>query len=494
MKTKILILLLLCFYNNSAVSAQTEAFWSSKWDKFIQLAENKKYQEAVKEGVKVSLSFTQEQKFQEAFATCRQLDALINKLERETEKAQNLLRYIVTKERLRIYSQLKNSEQSNRLLGMLNEYVLQLESDSIKEDFWLTEAQYYYQVGMSDKSLESYKKLLLYRTANKEDSIKDTYYKEMLTHAETTNNPSLAIAVRKLYGEWQDSIKGVETAKQLDILSNQQKNAQEELEEAQRKIQWHFVTTVISCSVGVLFLVALLFTWLSLMKNATQVRKQNLMIKSLEAANLQKSKLISSIAAQIEPSLFLIEETTKKSLPVNNPTNLSVDALKQLIVGIENYMALESTKEEKYLAQNLSISNLCKEVMEEAKVHFKPEVTPVVIVPPHVSLKTNEEIVKKILLHLLTNASNHTTEGRITLEFKKRRADSGQFIITDTGSGLAANEVENLFIPFSKVSNLLEGNGLGLPTCALMAYKLNGALSVDLNYKKGARFIFELYA
>lgn len=494
MNTKILLLFFLSFYNYCVISAQTESSANSRWDKFIQLAERTEYQHAVEEGVKVSLSFTLDRNYQEAFATCRQLDALINKVERETGKPQNQLRYLVTKERLRIYSQLKNSEQANRLLGMLNGYILELNSDSIKEDFFLTEAQYYYQMGMSDKSLDSYKKLLTYRTVNKEDSIKEIYYKEMLTHAESTNNPSLAIAVRKLYGEWQDSIKSVETARQLDLLSNQQMNAQGELEEAQRKIKWQFIAMMICCVVGILLLIALLYSWIYLTKKRNQVHKQKVMINLLEASNLQKTKLISSIAAQIEPSLLLIEEATKKSLPTNNSVNLSIGALKQLIADIESYMVLESTKNERYLTQNTSISSLCAEVMEEAKVNFKNGVTPVVIAPPHVSLKTNVEIVKKVLLHLLINASNHTTEGRITLEFKKRRADSGQFIVTDTGTGLASKEIENLFVPFSRVCDLLEGNGLGLPTCALMAHKLNGALSVDSNYKKGARFIFELYA
>lgn len=41
--------------------------------------------------------------------------------------------------------------------------------------------------------------------------------------------------------------------------------------------------------------------------------------------------------------------------------------------------------------------------------------------------------------------------------------------------------------------SLTQGNGLGLPTCSLIAYKLNGTLTLDTDYKKGTRFILELH-
>ena len=51
-----------------------------------------------------------------------------------------------------------------------------------------------------------------------------------------------------------------------------------------------------------------------------------------------------------------------------------------------------------------------------------------------------------------------------------------------------------LFKPFAEVHDLTQGDGLGLPTCSLIAYKLNGTLRLDDEYKKGTRFILELHA
>ena len=113
---------------------------------------------------------------------------------------------------------------------------------------------------------------------------------------------------------------------------------------------------------------------------------------------------------------------------------------------------------------------------------------------PRVNVRTNAEALENILLYLLGNAASHTESGKITLEFKKRSAHSGQFIVTDTGCGIPEEKRASLFKPFTEVQDLTKGDGLGLPTCSLMAYKLNGTLRLDEDYKKGTRFVLELHS
>ena len=73
-----------------------------------------------------------------------------------------------------------------------------------------------------------------------------------------------------------------------------------------------------------------------------------------------------------------------------------------------------------------------------------------------------------------------------------RDSHTYQYIITDTGCGIAEEQRDNLFKPFTDVRDLTEGDGLGLPICALRATRMNGRLSLDQGYRKGARFILEL--
>jgi signal transduction histidine kinase len=150
---------------------------------------------------------------------------------------------------------------------------------------------------------------------------------------------------------------------------------------------------------------------------------------------------------------------------------------------IQAYMALESTREERYEMKDMNIQALCEGILNKAKESFRPDVVATLSVP-RVNVRTNAEALENILLYLLGNAASHTESGKITLEFKKRSAHSGQFIVTDTGCGIPEEKRASLFKPFTEVQDLTKGDGLGLPTCALMAYKLNGILRLDEDYKK----------
>lgn len=84
---------------------------NTKWAKFTQYAEQKQINKAVEEGIRISTLFTQNRQYKEAFATCRQMDALIYYNEQEKKSPEYKLRFMVGKERLRMYTNLKNTEQ-----------------------------------------------------------------------------------------------------------------------------------------------------------------------------------------------------------------------------------------------------------------------------------------------------------------------------------------------------------------------------------------------
>lgn len=93
---------------------------NTKWAKFTQYAEQKQINKAVEEGIRVSTLFTQNRQYKEAFATCRQMDALIYYSEQEKKSPEYKLRFMVGKERLRMYTNLKNTEQCKILLKQLH--------------------------------------------------------------------------------------------------------------------------------------------------------------------------------------------------------------------------------------------------------------------------------------------------------------------------------------------------------------------------------------
>lgn len=445
-------------------------------------AQNANLKKSVEDGIKTSIQQTENREWKEAFATCRALDGLIAVEEQKTNEAAPELHYLVSKERLRMYMRLNNAEQSKLQIAKLEDYASKAKKDEVSEDLLMTKAGYYQKFGMNDKSLQCYKELVQKRSAGKDEQGVDKCFQNMLTQAKTGKDVSLTRALERLYTNWQDSIKAVKAAQELKSLQDDYAASQSILHQKESKISTQKGTIIFLCILAAALAGSLLFFIGIMLKNIRQIKKLKTSLTIANENNESKSKFINNIGNQIAPSLDAIEAGQSKT---------HVKALKELMTHIQAYMELESTREEQYEMKDMNISTLCESIMNKAQETFKPGVEAALNVP-RVSVRTNAEALENILLYLLGNAAQHTESGKITLEFKKRSAHSGQFIVTDTGSGIPEEKRPNLFKPFAEVQDLTEGDGLGLPTCSLIAYKLNGTLRLDEEYKKGTRFVLEL--
>ena len=448
-------------------------------------AQNANLRKAVEDGIKTSIQQTENREWKEAFATCRALDAMIATEEQKTKKQAPELHYLVSKERLRMYMRLSNKQsECQEQLAKMEDWAEKAKSDEVSEDLLMAKAGYYQKNGMNDKSLQCYKQLVQKRSQGKDEQGVNQCFQDMLAQAKSGKNSSLTRALERLYTNWQDSIKAVKAAHELKSLQDEYAASQNTLAEKESKIstQKGIITflciLVAALAGGLLFFIGIMF------KNIRQIKKLKKSLSIANDNNELKSKFINKIGEQIAPSLDAIEGGNVKK---------HVQALKDLMTHIQSYMELESTREERYEMNDRNISTLCESIMNKAKESFKPEVVASLNVP-RVSVRTNAEALENVLLYLLGNAALHTESGKITLEFKKRSAHSGQFIVTDTGCGIPEEKRGSLFKPFAEVQDLTKGDGLGLPTCALIAYKLNGTLRLDDEYKKGTRFILELHS
>ena len=446
-------------------------------------AQNANLKKTVEEGIKTSIQQTENREWKEAFATCRALDANIYEYERK-EKPAPELHYLVSKERLRMYTRLNKSEQCKEQLTKMENYAEQANSDALDEDLLMTKAGYYQKQNQNDKSLQCYKQLVQKRSEGKDEKGIDQCYQDMLSQAKLDKNTFLTRSLEKLYTNWQDSIKAVKAAHELATLQNDYAASQNILRQKESKISTQKGTIIFLCILvasltgGLLFFIGIMF------RNKHHIKKLKNSLTIANDNNEQKSMFINNISEQINPSLDAIETGNVKK---------HVQALKDLMLHIQEYMALENSREEHYEMKDMNINALGEQIMNKAKESFHPEVVATLNVP-RMNVRTNAEALESILMYLLDNAAKHTQSGKITLEFKKRSAHTGQFIVTDTGSGIPEEKRANLFKPFAEVQDLTKGDGLGLPTCSLIAYKLNGNLRLDEEYKKGTRFILELHS
>ena len=447
-------------------------------------AQNANLKKSVEDGIKTSIQQTENREWKEAFATCRELDSMIAIEEQKSKKATPELHYLVSKERLRMYMRLNNAEQCKLQIEKLEDLAERAKQDEVSEDLLMTKAGYYQKFGMNDKSLQCYKQLVQKRSQGKDEQGVNQCYQDMLAQAKTGKNASLTRALERLYTNWQDSIKAVKAAQELQALQDEYSASQNLLRQKQDKIDTQKGGIVFLCILAAALAGGLLFFIGIMLKNIRQIKKLKKSLSIANDNNEQKSKLINNIGEQITPSLDAIENGNAKK---------HVQALKDLMQHIQSYMELESTREERYEMKDMNIQALCENIMNKAKESFRTDVVASLNVP-RVNVRTNAEALENVLLYLLGNAALHTETGKITLEFKKRSAHSGQFIVTDTGCGIPEEKRPSLFKPFAEVQDLTKGDGLGLPTCALIAYKLNGTLRLDEEYKKGTRFILELHS
>lgn len=113
-------------------------------------------------------------------------------------------------------------------------------------------------------------------------------------------------------------------------------------------------------------------------------------------------------------------------------------------------------------------------------------------------LRTDEEQLYKLLMHLLDNAVKFTPAGgELGLELVWDEAmEQVKFMVWDTGIGIHAEDFPRLFQPFVQLDASLarqyEGSGLGLALAHQLAGLLGGCLDVTSVWGEGSRFTLTL--
>jgi CheY-like chemotaxis protein len=116
-------------------------------------------------------------------------------------------------------------------------------------------------------------------------------------------------------------------------------------------------------------------------------------------------------------------------------------------------------------------------------------------------MKADVTKVRQILFNLLSNACKFTTKGAVEVRaarFNKDLQDWIRFQVTDTGIGIASQQLTRLFQDFSQAdastTRKYGGTGLGLSICRRLTRMMGGEITVDSQPGKGSTFTVELPA
>ncbi len=108
----------------------------------------------------------------------------------------------------------------------------------------------------------------------------------------------------------------------------------------------------------------------------------------------------------------------------------------------------------------------------------------------------DEKRIRQVLINLTGNAVKFTDEGGVTV--KATRLESGfvKFSVTDTGPGIAADQLKAVFGRFTQADGSATrkhgGTGLGLAISSDLVGLMEGEIGVDSELSKGSTFWFTL--
>jgi PAS domain S-box-containing protein len=229
-----------------------------------------------------------------------------------------------------------------------------------------------------------------------------------------------------------------------------------------------------------------------------------------EKANLAKSDFLSSMSHELRTPLNAIlgfAQLVVTSTPAPTPTQKrSLDQIEQagwylleLINEILDLALIESGK----LMLSAEPVDLSKVMLEcQAMVEPQAQKRGVSVSFPASDVAyfvhADRTRIKQILINLLSNAIKYNTANGNVLVTCAPSADVPgrlRICVEDTGNGLPAEKLEQLFQPFNRLgqeANTEEGTGIGLVVCKRLVELMGGVIGVQSTVGAGSVFWIEV--
>lgn len=226
-----------------------------------------------------------------------------------------------------------------------------------------------------------------------------------------------------------------------------------------------------------------------------------------EEANMAKSEFLSSMSHELRTPLGailgfaqLIDTGTPPPTP-NQKRNIDQILkagwyLLELINEILDLAVIESGK----FSLSIEVVSLA-EVLHECEVMIGPQAQQRGISLAFAKIdgpsfvKADRTRVKQILINLLSNAIKYNRPGgTVAVMCVQRRPGKIRIKVQDTGAGLSAAQLAQLFEPFNRLGqngSVEEGSGIGLVVCRRLVESMQGIIGVESTVGQGSVFWVE---
>lgn len=243
---------------------------------------------------------------------------------------------------------------------------------------------------------------------------------------------------------------------------------------------------------------------------AEQMERQNKELAKamhlVEEADQQKIKFVQNVTHQIRTPLNIIMGFAQ--VWSENLGQLAEEEMKSIVSQMDHnakslnrmvLMLVDSSETGSALALVIGKSQeqiVCNDIAREAigytNEHFPDlPIQFTTTLPDTFTIRTNHLYLMRSLRELLYNAAKYSDRQHVSVRLEQS-GNNVRFIVEDTGPGISEEYREVMYDIFTKVDDLSEGLGLGLPLAKLHISNLGGKFFIDTDYHDGCRFIIEL--
>jgi signal transduction histidine kinase/HAMP domain-containing protein len=244
-----------------------------------------------------------------------------------------------------------------------------------------------------------------------------------------------------------------------------------------------------------------------IVRNAQLYNRLDAAVKQAEDANRVKTRFLAGVTHELRTPLNLIinnmdfmrigtfGDVTDDQRTRLDQTIRSAEHLLFLINDLLDVSKIEAGEMQLFF-QPTDLKPVLEDTLDATLALLDPE-KPIALIAeipeklPQVMMDSRR--VRQILLNLLSNAVKFTDEGEVHLRVKP---DDKQvrFEVSDTGMGIAQEDIDRIFVAFerSKPAHSIEGTGLGLAITRHLVEAHGSKLTVSSTVGKGSTFAFTM--